>query len=168
MGFLDMLNLVIFCMADGILSMLGAVYCSSPDFLYIKGSLMMSMAIKDSIIKHSIQIQGIWVAESSVEVVLALNRCLFICAPNIAITLFGSKDYRTENRVWLWMVPPTLWGLLYLVQGSPAIFTSIYHIETWNPHRGYFDDMIQYVSFLLKFLLKFAISFEIFLLKFAK
>ena len=90
-------------------------------------------------------------AESSVEVVLALNRCLFICAPNVAITLFGSKDYGTENRVWFWMVPPTLWGLFYFVRGSPTIFTSIYHIETWNPHRGYFDDMIQYVKVSLQF-----------------
>ena len=85
-------------------------------------------------------------AESSVEVVLALNRCLFICAPEIAIALFGSKDYGTENRVWFWMVPPTLWGLFYFVRGSPTIFSSIYHIGTWNPHRGYRDDMIQYVS----------------------
>ena len=41
MGVLDMLNLVVFCMSDGILSMLGAVYCSAPDFIYVKGALMM-------------------------------------------------------------------------------------------------------------------------------
>ena len=42
MGVLDMLNLLNMCMADGILSMLGAVYCSAPDFLYVKGALMIS------------------------------------------------------------------------------------------------------------------------------
>ena len=40
MGVLDMLNLAIFCMSDGILSMIGAVYCSAPNFLYIKGALV--------------------------------------------------------------------------------------------------------------------------------
>ena len=44
MGILDMLNLVVFCMSDGILSMVGAVYCSAPDLLYIKGSLLMCMS----------------------------------------------------------------------------------------------------------------------------
>ena len=43
MGLLDMLNLIVFCMSDGILSMLGAVYCNAPDFLYMKGSLTMGM-----------------------------------------------------------------------------------------------------------------------------
>ena len=38
-----MLNLIVFCMSDGILSMLGAVYCNAPDFLYMKGSLTMGM-----------------------------------------------------------------------------------------------------------------------------
>ena len=85
-------------------------------------------------------------AESSVEVILALNRCLAFAMPNVAFFLFGSDDLGTKNRVWFWMVPPTLWGLFYFVRGSTTIFTSIYHIETWNPHRGYRDDMVQYVS----------------------
>ena len=42
MGVLDMMNLFIFCMADGVLGMLGAVYCSAPDFMYVKGGAMMS------------------------------------------------------------------------------------------------------------------------------
>ena len=43
MGVLDMLNLLNFCMVDGILSMLGAVYCSAPTFLYVKGALLMGI-----------------------------------------------------------------------------------------------------------------------------
>ena len=45
MGVLDMLNLLIFCMADGVLGILGAVYCSAPDFMYIKGDAVMSKLI---------------------------------------------------------------------------------------------------------------------------
>ena len=40
MGVLDMLNLIAFPMADGVLSMTGAVYCSAPTFLYWKGCLV--------------------------------------------------------------------------------------------------------------------------------
>ena len=46
MGVLDMLNLLNMCMADGILSMLGAVYCSAPDFIYVKGALIISEFLK--------------------------------------------------------------------------------------------------------------------------
>ena len=84
--------------------------------------------------------------ESSVELVLALNRCLFFVSPNLARILFGSRYFDTDYRVWLWMLPPTAWGLWYFVRGTPAIFTSIYHIETWNPHCGYDDDMFKNVS----------------------
>ena len=87
-------------------------------------------------------------AESSVEVILALNRCLFFAAPNVGLFLFGSKDWGTGYRAWLWMVPPTLWGLWYFVRETPAMFSSFLHIETLNPHKIYFDDMIDYVSFL--------------------
>ena len=45
MGVLDMMNLLIFCMADGVLGMLGAVYCSAPDFMYVKSGAMMSKLI---------------------------------------------------------------------------------------------------------------------------
>ena len=41
MDVLDMLNLLIFCMSDGVLSMIGAVYCSAPNFLYIKGAFVL-------------------------------------------------------------------------------------------------------------------------------
>ena len=52
-----------------------------------------------------IQFEGLWMAESSVEVILALNRCLFFAAPGIARFLFGSTDLGTAYRTWLWMIP---------------------------------------------------------------
>ena len=42
MGVLDSLNLFVMGVMDGWYSIKGAVYCASPDILYIKGSLMMS------------------------------------------------------------------------------------------------------------------------------
>lgn len=40
MGVLDMLNLIALGMFGGALSMLGAVFCSARDFIYVKGSLV--------------------------------------------------------------------------------------------------------------------------------
>ena len=93
------------------------------------------------------KISGLWVAESCVEVVLALNRCLFFAAPDLALCLFGSNEFGTGYRAWLWMVPPTLWGSWYFLYGTPTIFSFIDHFETWNPHNGYHDEMRDYVSF---------------------
>lgn len=39
LGVLDMVNLLMFASLNGFLTMIGAVYCSSPGFLYLKGSL---------------------------------------------------------------------------------------------------------------------------------
>ena len=84
-------------------------------------------------------------AESSVEVILALNRCLFFAAPNVGLFLFGSNEDGTGHRTWYWMVPPTLWGLWYFVRERTGAFSAIQHIETENPHLGYFDDMAENV-----------------------
>ena len=84
-------------------------------------------------------------AETSVEVVLALNRCLFFASPNIGHFLFGSHDLGTAHRAWWWMVPPILWGVVYSVREKPLIFSSFQHIETENPHFGYFNDMTENV-----------------------
>ena len=91
-----------------------------------------------------IQFEGVWMAESSVEVILALNRCLFFAAPGIARFLFGSTDLGTAYRTWLWMIPPTLWGLWECVFEKPMLFSSITHIEISNPHFGYATYMGKY------------------------
>ena len=39
LGVLDMVNLLMFAALNGFLTIIGAVYCSSPGFLYLKGSL---------------------------------------------------------------------------------------------------------------------------------
>lgn len=89
---------------------------------------------------------GLWISESSVEVILAFNRCLFFAAPNIGLFLFGSNNDGTGYRTWFWMVPPILWGLWYFVRERNGVFSSIQHIETENPHLGYFDAMAENVS----------------------
>ena len=93
-----------------------------------------------------IQFKGLWMAESSVEVTLALNRCLFFVAPGIAQFLFGSNELGTAYRTWLWMIPPTLWGLWECLCEKPMLFSGILHIEIDNPHYGYANYMGKYYN----------------------
>ena len=88
---------------------------------------------------------GVWLTESSVEVILAINRCMFFVAPNLALCLFGSLERKTEYRAWIWMIPPTLWGLNHAVRENPSIFSSLVLIDAWNPHLGYANEMLQNV-----------------------
>ena len=53
MGVLDILNLIIFCMSDGVLTMIGAVYCSSPILLYVKGGIICSTIFCLILVKKS-------------------------------------------------------------------------------------------------------------------
>ena len=94
---------------------------------------------------------GLWLTESSVEVILAINRCMFFVAPNLALRLFGSLEKKTAYRAWIWMIPPTLWGLNYFVQEQSPIFSSFVLIEAWNPHLGYANEMLQNVCFCIYF-----------------
>ena len=94
---------------------------------------------------------GLWLTESSVEVILAINRCMFFVAPNLALRLFGSLEKKTAYRAWIWMIPPTLWGLNYFVQEQSPIFSSFVLIEAWNPHLGYANGMLQNVCFCIHF-----------------
>ena len=88
---------------------------------------------------------GICLAETTVEVILALNRCLSFVSPNITHVLFGTSEAKTGYRTWLWMVPPMLWGLNYFVRETVAPFSSFAMIKTWNPHEGYANEMMSNV-----------------------
>ena len=91
---------------------------------------------------------GLWLGESSVEFVLALNRCLHIMSPRLEAILFGTNEGKTGYRTYIWLVPPTAWGLHYFLFGTPAVFSSLLHIETFNPHYGYANYMASNVCFL--------------------
>ena len=65
----------------------------------------------------------------------------------MAIRLFGSNEYGTAYRTWLWMVPPTLWGFWYFWRETPGIFSSFVRIDTWNPHLGYYNELAENVGY---------------------
>ena len=142
--------LINFCMFDGILSIPGRCTLMLLIIYRLRDywrQVCLNSKLNNFFNKfQTISVRSLLMIESSVKLVLALNRCIIFVCTSIARVLFSSSDFGADYRVWLWIVPSTVWGLWYFVMGTPLIFTSIYHIETWNPHRGYYDDMFKYLS----------------------
>jgi nematode chemoreceptor len=67
-------------------------------------------------------------------VVLALNRCIELWSNELANKMFGN------NKLWIWLGVPTIYGLYYAFFTKPALFTGIYFSWFFNPHVGYIDD----------------------------
>ncbi|KAL3085582.1 hypothetical protein niasHT_037323 [Heterodera trifolii] len=71
-GILDMLTMFINTLETGILGIIGAVYCDYPLLIYTTGAFGMTL----------------WLAETSVEMLLAINRCMELLRPQLAHAIF--------------------------------------------------------------------------------
>ncbi|KAL3076091.1 hypothetical protein niasHT_034155 [Heterodera trifolii] len=114
----DMLCLTLNAITTGILAIFGAVFCTSPRFIYIAGAFGLSM----------------WGCESLAEMCLAINRCLELASPRLARFLFDGK------RILLWMLLPTMYGLYFFIFTKPIIFSGMYVTWFFNPHFEYIND----------------------------
>ncbi|KAL3085587.1 hypothetical protein niasHT_037328 [Heterodera trifolii] len=72
-GILDMSALFINALETGILGIIGAVYCDYPLLIYTTGSM----------------ITVLWFAETSAEMLLAINRCMELLRPQLAHAIFS-------------------------------------------------------------------------------
>ncbi|KAL3107456.1 hypothetical protein niasHT_014173 [Heterodera trifolii] len=115
----DMMAMLMNGIATGWLAIIGAVFCTHPNLTYILGAYGMSL----------------WGAESTAELILALNRCMEICSPAMADILFSG--YRT----WLWLMLPSIYGLYWFFFTMPHPFSGIYVSWFFNPHMGYLEDL---------------------------
>jgi hypothetical protein len=91
---------------------------------------------------------AIWLAESSIEFVLALNRCLNFAAPKLAETLFGSsipQKRKSKWRVRFWIVPSILFAIYYFLYGEVNHYSPIMHSHAFSPHHGYAEDLVDQV-----------------------
>ncbi|KAL3085458.1 hypothetical protein niasHS_008386 [Heterodera schachtii] len=77
-GILDMLNMFVNALATGILGIIGAVYCDYPLLIYTTGALVLSL----------------WVAQTSAEMLLAINRCIGLLRPQLAHAIFSGNKLR--------------------------------------------------------------------------
>ncbi|KAL3109957.1 hypothetical protein niasHT_017330 [Heterodera trifolii] len=114
----DMLCLTVNAIANGFLGLIGAVFCTMPNFIYIAGAFGLSM----------------WCCETVMEMTLAFNRCVELSSARWARLLFQGK------RIYLWMLFPTLYGFYYFWYTQPLIFSGIFFSWFFNPHVGYIDD----------------------------
>lgn len=65
---------------------------------------------------------------------LAVSRCIEMLSPRWGKILFGG------NRAWLWVIPPSLYGLYFAIFTKPVLFSGLFVSWFFNPHVGYIDD----------------------------
>uniref|UniRef100_A0A1I8B1M0 G_PROTEIN_RECEP_F1_2 domain-containing protein n=1 Tax=Meloidogyne hapla TaxID=6305 RepID=A0A1I8B1M0_MELHA len=118
-GIIDINALLIIGFIQSWLSLQGAVFCSYPTLIYIFGSISLSL----------------WIAESTADIILAINRCLEVIAPKIAEILF--KGMRTH----IWLIICSLYALYWLFFAKTIVFSGIYFAWFFNPFFGYKEDI---------------------------
>nr|CAD2196250.1 unnamed protein product [Meloidogyne enterolobii] len=119
MGVVDMAAVLCAGYLTGYLGYFGYVFCSSPKFIYFAGVFGTFC----------------WPTESTIEGILAINRCFEIWSSEYANKLFGGK------KLFIWIGIPFLYGLVAWLK--PVIFSGIYFSWFFNPHIGYIDDVNQ-------------------------
>nr|CAD2189581.1 unnamed protein product [Meloidogyne enterolobii] len=117
-GVIDMLTLLCNGLLTGYLGYYGYVFCSSPKLIYFFGAYGL----------------GCWCAESTMETVLAINRCAELWSDELAHKWFNGK------KMILWLGIPTIYGILMSLCTRPLIFSGIYFSWFFNPHVDYIDD----------------------------
>ncbi|KAI1704891.1 serpentine type 7TM GPCR chemoreceptor srt domain-containing protein [Ditylenchus destructor] len=115
---LDISCLCICGINDGYFALTGMVFCSSPSFVYISGNIGL----------------WLWLTESTMDLVLAVNRCVEMYSTHLGFILFSG--YKT----WIWLVPPFLYGAYITIFHKSCLFNAIYASAFFNPHAGYIDD----------------------------
>uniref|UniRef100_A0A914NGC6 Uncharacterized protein n=1 Tax=Meloidogyne incognita TaxID=6306 RepID=A0A914NGC6_MELIC len=120
-GVIDMATILAAGFFTGYLGYFGYVFCSSPKFIYFVGAYAACC----------------WSAESTMEVILAINRCFELLSSELARKIFGGK------KLLLWLGLPILYGLSVILWSKPVIFSGIYFSWFLNPHIGYIDGVNQ-------------------------
>ncbi|KAK0401974.1 hypothetical protein QR680_016071 [Steinernema hermaphroditum] len=111
---IDIWGIINSCFISGYLSIQDVVFCTYPNFLYIIGSLVISL----------------WGAQCVTAVILALNRCIeFWQKP------FLTRLFEGYNMIFWFMLPVTWWLVLLMFTASIP-FTSILNMWALDPYFG--------------------------------
>ncbi|CAK5043193.1 unnamed protein product [Meloidogyne enterolobii] len=121
MGVIDIAAILFVGHLTGYLGYLGYVYCSSPEFIYFAGAY----------------VSFCWYTESTIEVILAINRCIELLSSDMATKIFKGK------KLYIWLVIPIIYGLSVITWTKTVAFSGIYFSWFFNPHIGYIDDVNQ-------------------------
>ncbi|KAI3417521.1 hypothetical protein GPALN_013241 [Globodera pallida] len=120
-GILDMLVIFMNGLETGILGIIGAVFCDYPILIYTSGSVGLAL----------------WYAETGVELLLAINRCMELLRPSMAHAIFSG------NKAWYLCVIPIAYSTVLCLYTEPILFSGIYFSWFFNPYVGYVDDFGQ-------------------------
>ena len=127
MGVLDEICLFGVGPITGWLTIIGAVYCEYPTFIFICGSLM----------------AGLSLAEMQMELLLALDRCLYFAYPRLANRIFPERGEKT----WFWAVPLALISFYDFLFEREYYFSANIHYWATNPHQGYANEILHLVIY---------------------
>ncbi|KAL3085583.1 hypothetical protein niasHT_037324 [Heterodera trifolii] len=100
-GILDMLIMFVNALETGILGIIGVVYCDYPLLIYTTGALGLFL----------------WVAETSAEMLLAINRCMELLRPQLAHAIFSGKKLRCLFAL------PICYGFVAAIFTKPILFS---------------------------------------------
>uniref|UniRef100_A0A915CUB1 Uncharacterized protein n=1 Tax=Ditylenchus dipsaci TaxID=166011 RepID=A0A915CUB1_9BILA len=116
---LDVSCLWICGLADGWLAIIGSVYCARPNITYLTGL---------------IGLKTLWITESTMDIVLAINRCVEMYSENLGHTLFAGK------RTWIWLMFPVAYGSYAATFHKTVLFNGLYASSFFYPHLGFLNE----------------------------
>uniref|UniRef100_A0A915EF01 Uncharacterized protein n=1 Tax=Ditylenchus dipsaci TaxID=166011 RepID=A0A915EF01_9BILA len=114
-----MSNLWIITFAQGILGIIGAVFCSYPTFVYFCGSLFTAC----------------FITESFSELFLIFNRFLSILAPKVEKMAFDGY------KIYFWFLLSASAGFFAFMHLKPVLFNATHFAWLFNPYVDYIEDV---------------------------
>ncbi|KAL3088497.1 hypothetical protein niasHS_009948 [Heterodera schachtii] len=114
-GITDLVNMFVLGYFSAWLSFHGAVFCSNPTLIYFAG----------------MTVQAIYIAESTMDLILAFNRCLELSSARASHFLFSGR------RINFWLIGCSLYALYWTVFIKPALFSGLFFAWFYDPFIGY-------------------------------
>uniref|UniRef100_A0A1I7ZH33 7TM_GPCR_Srx domain-containing protein n=1 Tax=Steinernema glaseri TaxID=37863 RepID=A0A1I7ZH33_9BILA len=114
LGLVDFITLNINAVLTGVLTIQGAVFCTSPNIIFVSGSLSMSL----------------WCTTCMGCVLLAFNRCVDLWRPKLMVSLFS------DNMTYLWLCLPVGYFCYFFFFTHPVLYTARAYAWFFDP---YFD-----------------------------
>ncbi|KAL3070397.1 hypothetical protein niasHT_032187 [Heterodera trifolii] len=121
-GITDLVNMFVLGYFTAWLSFRGAVFCSNPTLIYFAGMTAST----------------IYIAESTMDLVLAFNRCLELSSARASHFLFSGR------RINYWIIGCSLYALYWAVFIKPPVFSGLFFAWFYNPFIGYHKAEYEY------------------------
>lgn len=113
-GILDIMEIPNINIIAGIDTISGDLFCLNPIRNYVLGAVSLAN----------------WFGASYAAILLAINRCLELCVPQLASKLFDGK------RTVVWLMFPTGFWFYTLFFQLPCIYNPIYYACFFDPYFG--------------------------------